>query len=71
MPNTPADLETAVKEAVLAVLPEIVKLVSAELDRRRGSGSGGGGGGGGGQKPNIAEQGRRVGEALNPPFKAF
>lgn len=68
MPNTPADLETAVKEAVLAVLPEIVKLVSAELDRRRGSGSGGGGGG---QKPNIAEQGRRVGEALNPPFKAF
>ncbi len=68
MPNTPADLETAIKEAVLAELPEIVKLVIAELDRRHGGGSGGGGGG---QKPNIAEQGRRVGEALNPPFKAF
>lgn len=60
--------EEAIKQAVLAVLPDIVKLVVSELERRRG---GGPSGGGGGQKPNIVEQGRRVGEALDKPFSAF
>lgn len=67
-PSAPVD-EEAIKQAVLAVLPDIVKSVIAELDRRRSGG--GSSGGGGGQKPNVAEQHRRVNEAIDPEFKAF
>lgn len=68
MPDNTVDSER-IKEAVLAVLPQIVKLVNEELNRRGGSG---GGNGGGGQRTSIAEQSNKVDQVLKgKPFEAF